>query len=843
MATNEIIIDLKSEYKIKIEKVEEFEKSIFSDVYKAARANVLNIVSQKIEKNEIDAYNNVIAFTGERGKGKSSAMISFQKGLIEIKPGNKNDFFFSEFYDKPDNERVKYNFLSLDVIDPSLFRGGETLFEIVLAKMFLKFKSQIEDDDCLNKTKISDDDRRKLVGEFQKVFENLKYTKGNHKDDLFRQEALDALINLSSSSNLRESFQSLIKTYLRVLCNNDGKNNFLIIAIDDFDLKIEGVYDMLEDVRQFLITENAIVLIACKMEQLREAVRASIYSKYIDLMCCNKDLLDRIFDEREINRGASKYIEKLFPSKSIIYLKDIFNLDLSKLIHGVPVEYRNDINHAILGVLYQKAKLFIKKESFSKLILLDNTLRSLSNFNTIISAPNSDLNYFLRNEILSEDFKLEKKEKLINLLDSKANLLKANFVNIISQPFKSRNFTKRNFLIFPRRIENVSLSDCNTIFQLIDENFNVFDENFKFLEYVKLAYGLMNNFYIFNKSLDTKDIENYTFINPEDISNSNRLKNSMFYKCDRDTFQTKIFTDNKIIDKLEDQVVLSAFVSHLGSKDIKFRNDTENIFERVRKKDVNNFKTFQFSVFELFSCVYKENFNLNKMFLDSEIQNESTKFNEYKDCKDKYFKSKYYHLFLNPYFVSEFYNEFIIACNNLNKHKNEGYPKLEENGIKKEDYHQILVDYFELSLKICFENLNKKYSYLELDFEDYIQLNFIIDLFINTKNNELIKEHINNCIKENLEPKEVSDKVDIDDILITESVNELKEFVNYLQSRKRFSKQLIDRHISLIKTKDVDIANYLLSFEFEVLKSKKSEIITKLNSLISRTENNGQSQE
>ena len=122
-------INLNEDYKIKIEKGNDFNKSIFQDVYKSALKTVIEIVkhSDKNIDNVYDDFNNIIAFTGERGKGKSSSMISFRDALINKGSKCHNLFFESKSVSYLGNK----TFASIEVIDPSLFRGEESLMEIV----------------------------------------------------------------------------------------------------------------------------------------------------------------------------------------------------------------------------------------------------------------------------------------------------------------------------------------------------------------------------------------------------------------------------------------------------------------------------------------------------------------------------------------------------------------------------------------------------------------------------------------------------------------------------------------------------------------------------------------
>ena len=290
-----LVINLNEEYKIKIENGNQFNTSIFKDVYSSALRNVEEIVSQSAKGNEYDDFNNIIAFTGERGKGKSSSMISFRDALVG-KNNDEHKFFFN---DHSSLEAKK--FASIDIVDPSLFRGGESLFEIILAQMFQRFQERIKEDNM----KLNDDERRAIIKQFQEVFENLQIINSDRKE-LYRKESIEALSRLATSSNLRKCFKKLVEIYLEKF--EKGKD-YLVIAIDDFDLNTSDAYKMLEDIRQFLIQSNIILLVACKIEQLRQIILINYYTEYEILF----KLKSSEISESDLINKTEKYLEKLFP--------------------------------------------------------------------------------------------------------------------------------------------------------------------------------------------------------------------------------------------------------------------------------------------------------------------------------------------------------------------------------------------------------------------------------------------------------------------------------------------------------------------------------------------------
>lgn len=332
-----LAININDEYKIKIETGNEFKDSIFENVYSSAAKNLCDIISQSQNGNEHDSYNNIIAFTGERGKGKSSSMISFRNALLDYE--NKDRHY--SFFNISEHEIIrKYKFSQIDIIDPSLFRGNESLFEIVIAKMFSKFQDIIKKENSL----VTHDERREIIKLFQQVFDNMKIINSDKKD-LYNLDSLEALSNLAYSSNLRDCFSRLVDKFLNVI---EDKKSFLIISIDDFDLNIAKAYEMLEDIRHFLIQKRIILLIACKIEQLKDSIVNEIVKEYrykLNLEQKTKihnitSIDDRKFlrNERrfssdveftneyvltELSNKAEKYIEKLIPFNHQIFIPSL----------------------------------------------------------------------------------------------------------------------------------------------------------------------------------------------------------------------------------------------------------------------------------------------------------------------------------------------------------------------------------------------------------------------------------------------------------------------------------------------------------------------------------------
>lgn len=833
MENKEIIIDLSNEYKIKVETVEEFEKSIFSDVYKSAKENVLEVLQHSYtEKNSYDTYNNIIAFTGERGKGKSSAMISFLESLKSVGRRTENDDFLNQFYDEKNPNVAKYNFIALDVIDPSLFRGNETLFEIVLAKMFSKFKKIIENSNERNNNPVTDEDRRQLVKLFQNVFDNLKYTNGNNKDELYKQEALDALIKLSTSSNLRESFRELIAKYLKVVSSNGRSESILVISIDDFDLKIEGVYEMLEDVRQFLITENVIILIACKMEQMQQAVEITIAKHFSNPIQLKQNYFDSYeispsyeISLNEIKNKARRYIEKLFPISRHILLPNTQNIKLDDIIKNT-VSEKNDLK--ILETIFYKRNVFYSSDNYLNNLIYDDTLRSLVNlFHSLESA---DYNQFLKYcEIRFSEFL--KPEQLNLILNCDYVLLNTFILKILGDEFyghiNEHQRIELSKLSGSSNYEIIQNADINAFLYVITKSLNINNLDFKKIKAICSIYNLRN---VLHKNVNSESIKVKLLsgiLTVKYIDSKNRIPQNSFYRKFRDYFKVyrQLKTEGLSTDQL---IIVSSFVQNLGDNDSDYMITEENIFLNGIKRRGAPYQYYYFSIFTFLNAPN----NISKLF-----GRFRDKLGDVEEIEKKWQSSYYSSLFSSYDFVIEFYEHLVDAYKTLSK---SSLIKSE----KDEDLHNNLIILFSRGIEQVFKKINEKYKYLNLDFQKYVEDNIILKIFLKNQTDRVIQEFINDSFDKYEHIRSFSSINSLTEIQYVNNIGPLDKIFNLLEHGERINRKPLQDLINEIDDQDSDLRDFLLQknyFEnlFSNSKNKRENARNELKKHLKRLIENG----
>ncbi len=382
---NEKILTITRGEEFKLTVKDEIEKTdIFYDQYVNAAKILEDIVSlgnDECEKwDETESENNIIAFCGERGEGKSSAMVSFVNAVYKYDGKDENSIF-------SDCENVKGTYFAEPiVIDPSMFDDVHNVLDIVLATLYRKFYKLYESDNDIEKY-----EREKLLSQFQKVYRCVSLINDQTKmlDDEYDSEGnISKLSKLGESTNLRNEFKELVQYYLDVISNSkkEGKKNkSLVIAIDDLDLCCSSAYKMAEQIRKYLIIPNVVIVMAVKIEQLKLCVTEKNLDNYKNIYIKMQDAepLD------EVNNMAERYVAKLIPRARRIYMPNIQRIGNVRILYKKSKDgkdgiiYEDELNASItnimLNLIYEKTGMKFLADKSGESFLMPNNLRDMVN--------------------------------------------------------------------------------------------------------------------------------------------------------------------------------------------------------------------------------------------------------------------------------------------------------------------------------------------------------------------------------------------------------------------------------------------------------------------------------
>ena len=429
-----IYIKLTDSNRIKYESLSEFSDSVFAGVYAKAFHMLRSLLDENkklisTDKDRDQIYN-VIAFLGERGMGKTSAMLSFAATLEKDFSGKNENAKGKAELEKLVGEwecaflKEQLYFFSLPYIDATMLEKNEGVFDVVLAKMWDQFEQTPYDN---RTTRRSEGIKNEVREQFLKVRECYLVQRKINKDILAEEReisTLNTLHKLAGSINLREEFKGLVNKYLKFMAtaqNCDTNKQYLVISIDDIDMGVKNAHKLLEEVRRFLMIPQVIILITADWKRLVQICSNYEKNTYSD---------DRI---EEKDRFVNNYLGKVLPHNKRIYMPDFREPDGElkpeyKIKLALLDEAYNE-KETIARIYDQYLNIHLDTTPQERHILQNDSLRSLvnyfSDFMETVSANQQresnektrQLLYWMKNDLRYRVAEKIKQEKLRDFWD------------------------------------------------------------------------------------------------------------------------------------------------------------------------------------------------------------------------------------------------------------------------------------------------------------------------------------------------------------------------------------------------------------------------------------------
>lgn len=308
--------------KVKYESKDDFRTSIFEDVYDDAFLMTQESMKEnEARKNLTKADNfcnenevrNVISFIGQRGMGKSSAMLSYAYFLKEYNSDNVPlEFKF---------EAQNPSFCTLTKIDAATLTSSETLFDVILAKMWELFIDEM--------AKRGDEDY--LYAKTREKFTEIKDTYVIYNTNDKNLSMVRQLKDLSKSLNLRNNFAELVDAFLDCIITSErvaACDKYLVISIDDLDMANECMEQVLEQLRIFLSVPKVIILASLDVDKLLMHACKRMEGLYARAKANQM----HYYEEKMISTYAEQYIAKVLPRNRRIYMPDFSGNNLKNLV-------------------------------------------------------------------------------------------------------------------------------------------------------------------------------------------------------------------------------------------------------------------------------------------------------------------------------------------------------------------------------------------------------------------------------------------------------------------------------------------------------------------------------
>lgn len=260
---------------------------------------------------------NVIAFTAQRGGGKTRTMLSFSKILSTPEDQSYCRNSFLNEYDR--NWLNNCRFYSMSPISPSAIESSkignsQSILYVVLSRMYQYVDELLSSGrTCPN---FSEKDRSELFQAFHKCLSGINGIKRPQDKAL---DDISILQDISDGIALRKHFFDLVQCILKLITPYQGsENGFLIIQLDDADAQISNGYAVLEDVRKYLVIPNLVILMSADIEMLHNVILQDHLRKFPDLHNSADSSL-----RKELSRMCRKHIDKLIPPSHMVHLPQL----------------------------------------------------------------------------------------------------------------------------------------------------------------------------------------------------------------------------------------------------------------------------------------------------------------------------------------------------------------------------------------------------------------------------------------------------------------------------------------------------------------------------------------
>lgn len=432
-----------------IEKLTEqnVKKSLFFEQYKNAfdsLSSYLKVLKTKDEE-ENEPLNNIFAFIGERGAGKTSCMLSVANELT-----NKSENSILDNY----QEVKKLTFHKLSMIDPSFFDEKHGIIAEILASLYNEYRITEKSNNSFEKTEI--------LGKFADLQKDFNCLLASDAEKPY--DDLEQLVSLSAAVNLRANFGELVTMFMKYIGKPDGK---LIIMIDDIDLHTNQATIMVEQIRKYLVQPNVVILLAIKLDQLAMLKRQQYTIEYKVLLEKGK------VSEEVIDEMVERYLTKLIPFDQRIFMpkaQEFLGWELTiKSIQGETEDF-SSVRMAIPELIFRKTRYLFYNTALKTSYIVPRNLRELrSLLKLLVGMPKSNTannkeqfkKYFFENWVLN-NLNTEQTNCIYDLLKvTDAFLFNAAALRIIKKQF----FLERDMILDNSEISNI-LNENNVVYNI-----------------------------------------------------------------------------------------------------------------------------------------------------------------------------------------------------------------------------------------------------------------------------------------------------------------------------------------------------------------------------------------
>lgn len=306
---------------------EKIENSLMNEVYRQTLKRIGKIVDKANDSHPNIGYisseygcNNIIPLLGGRGTGKTSTMVSIANFLTNRDWKELRNQMMDR---KGNNSKNEVTFTCIDIIQADLMEQGESIFETVLISMYNRYEKRCNE---ISTSRDRNDDylQRELGIKFSNILKSFNARRNLRSE----RNAIQTLHDASLRVNLSKDFYELSRDFLKFLSVDKRSRNFLVICVDDLDMNIDNAYDLMEEIHQYFMFDNMIVLVTVDITQF-----SHICENHFAKLCpMNSTIIEegkssgkQHYWKNYVSKITQNYVDKILPAENRICLPGIHN--------------------------------------------------------------------------------------------------------------------------------------------------------------------------------------------------------------------------------------------------------------------------------------------------------------------------------------------------------------------------------------------------------------------------------------------------------------------------------------------------------------------------------------
>lgn len=416
--------------------------------------------NQAPKESEFESYtdgnNNLIAFVGDRGTGKTSCMLSVANSLVN----KKNNAFEQEVLNNSE-------FFTIGLLDPSYFDSEHDILMLFVAKLYSLFAEKAkainsENDDYQKKTQLLKD-----FSATQKHIHSLL-----QKAERIEGDEFERLTSYAVAIDLKKDINKLVNDYRDFM----GKPKaVMLLMVDDIDLNTSEASKMAELLRKYFVHTRTIVLISVKLDQLS-------YIKKLDLTKEFEKIVDHGIEYQEIDEMAERYLSKFMPQEHRIFLPTpelYFDDELTIEVGGKSKTFCT-VKQAIPELIYLKTRYLFYNFDGEANYIVPRNLRDMRQLLKVLVEMEGDFVKF--EPEMSQEVKERNRKVFQNYLyeDWLVNNLDNETVRLVKYIIASEGANQVNNAIlqvlkekFASDLENTGVDEIKFITNADNKSFNI----------------------------------------------------------------------------------------------------------------------------------------------------------------------------------------------------------------------------------------------------------------------------------------------------------------------------------------------------------------------------------